>query len=126
MLLNIGPLLLIYVPNVNNVAFKIICHMIFSQQWNRTDYSDQRLFSHHYFDYRNYAASQQYSKQGEDDVKGGYPVLVLGKTVLLSLDYQTSEVNHHIIYCYTLAESQNASIIPKEGNKPLSGKLITK
>lgn len=99
--------------------------MIFSQQWNRADYSDERLFSHHYFDYRNYAASQQYSKQGENDVKGSYP-LFLGNTVLSSLDYQTSDVNYHIIYCYTLAESQNNLKIPTEGNKPFSRKLITK
>lgn len=51
--------------------------MIVSQQWNRTDYSDQEFFSHQYFDYRNYAASQQYSNQGEDDVKGGYTLYFL-------------------------------------------------
>lgn len=112
------------VPTVNKVAVKIIWCMIFSQQWNRTDYSDRDLFSHHHFDYGNYVTSQQYYKQGECDVKGNSPYL--GDNVLHGLDYQTSEVTHCIIYCYTVAENQNTLMMPTEKNQSFPGKLIKK
>lgn len=75
MLLNVIPPLQIEVHNVNRVAVKIIWCMIPSQQWNRTDYSDQGPFSHHHFDHGNYAGNQQYCKQGENNAKGNYSLL---------------------------------------------------
>lgn len=125
MQLNIAPPLQTKVPDVSKVAVKIIWCLIFSQQWNRTDYSDQELFfittltTGIMLPVHNTVSKENMMLK---EVTHSY----LGNNEFPSPDYQISEVTHRNIYCYTVAENQNTLIIPTEKNPPFSRKLIKK